>query len=74
MGPTLNKDVNKSLEPLLAAGWTCSQKGKHVKLYSPDDPDRFLVLSRTPSDRRALRNIQRSIRVICGDEYNARSL
>ncbi len=65
MGPTMNKDVNKCLEPLLASGWTTSQRGKHIKLHSPDDPGKFLMLSCTPSDRRALMNIRGSIRRLC---------
>lgn len=58
-GLTTCKRINTILDSLRAEGWT-TESGKHLKLRAPNG--RLVVVSRTPSDRRAELNIITTIR------------
>jgi hypothetical protein len=59
---TTDKDVNAVLSELFASGWRYTDSGKHIKLFSPQVSSGFIVISKTPSDYRAVRNIRQTIR------------
>lgn len=52
---TNNKDINESLSELQRRGWTIKKAKKCIKVLSPDNKLR-VVVSLTPSDRRAYTN------------------
>jgi predicted RNA binding protein YcfA (HicA-like mRNA interferase family) len=49
-----NKDTNKLILNLLKRGWGFVKSKKHLKLKTPNG--KIVVVSRTPSDRRAYQN------------------
>ncbi len=60
MRPTNNKTVNAFLQRLLRDGWHYTSSGKHIKLFGPMGG--FIVISKTPSDRRVLDNIRQLVK------------
>lgn len=57
------KDVLKLVRHARAHGWSVRTTGSgHLKLVPPDKNRSFLVISKTPSDRRAYLNIRAALR------------
>jgi hypothetical protein len=54
------KECQPFIAALVKAGWRFSHGGKHDKLYSP--AGKLLVVSRSPSDWRTLRNLRAEYR------------
>lgn len=52
----MKKEIKKILRQLDQQGWRIKDTGKHIKAYPPDRSKRMVVLPRTPSDHRALKN------------------
>lgn len=50
-----HKELNSLLASLVRQGWRFQRGGKHNKLWSPNG--RLLVVPKTPSDWRAIRNL-----------------
>ena len=61
---TNSKDVNTYLNSLFEIGWKYTSFGKHIKLFPSNNSSRFVLISKTPSDRRALLNIKQSVRKV----------
>ena len=65
MRVTTNKDVNAYLRRLVRIGWHYEHTSKHIKLFWPGADNGFIVVSKTPSDRRVLENIKTCVRRTC---------
>lgn len=63
-----NKDLNKLIANLIRTGWRIQRGGKHDKLWHPFRSG-FVVVSRTPSDVRALRNVKAQVARIAESGY-----
>lgn len=50
-----DKDIAEALAACIRAGWRVRDGARHIKVYPPAGP--MLVISGTPSDHRAKRNI-----------------
>jgi len=62
MSYTTNKDLNKVIKNYIKAGHgTVKRRNKHIKIFSNNGLDVFIV-SKTPSDRRAILNIESMLR------------
>jgi hypothetical protein len=57
---TSNKDLRSLLRDAEQNGWTFSRKRKHIKGVRADG--KIVTLGTTPSDWRALKNMQRDLR------------
>lgn len=55
-----NKDLNRFICDLVRRGWAFTHGGKHDHLKAPNG--RLLVISKTPSDGRSLKNAMRDAR------------
>lgn len=60
MKATRNKDLNKILDRVRKRGATIDSKGPHVKVRFPNG--RLVIVGSTPSDHRAILNIERHLR------------
>lgn len=67
MGPTTSKDLNTVIKSLKRDGWQYSMAGKHVKLFPPNSSGAFVVVSKSPSDRRVIKNLQKNMRKVAGE-------
>lgn len=66
MGPTSNKDINKYVHKLVASGWNYEYRGKHIALKRPNS-GQIVIISRSPSDRRVVKNLKKIVRRVTGD-------
>lgn len=57
---TTDKDINKFLKTLRHQGWSMTAGKKHIKLYDPYGTQ-VTVVSRSPSDRKLIRNLRQEI-------------
>lgn len=55
-----DKQFNRLVNDLVAHGWTFRHGTKHDQLKSPDG--HLVVIPRTPSDWRSIKNAERDIR------------
>ena len=59
----LPPDVRRLVQPAVSAGWTARRaNGSHIQFTDPSDPSRRIVVSGSPSDRRALERIRGDLR------------
>ena len=61
-----NSDRRKILSNLTKKGWVIHYGRKHGKLISPNG--RRIIFSKTPSDRNAVRNLEKDIRSVEAQE------
>ncbi len=62
MGPTQNKDLNQYLKKLIDAGWELESRGRHIKLFFPNSGWVFVMVPKSPSDLRSLKNLKAKVR------------
>jgi predicted RNA binding protein YcfA (HicA-like mRNA interferase family) len=58
---TANKDLKKLLKDAEGVGWVFTMNKAHIKGRHPNG--QTTTISRTPSDWRVLKNIQRDLRI-----------
>lgn len=58
---TSNKDLRKLLKSAEAAGWEFTHKNHHIKGKHPNG--KTATISRSPSDGRAIKNIEKDLKV-----------
>jgi len=55
----MSRDVKEFLERLRLRGWTIVEGGKHIKCYCPIEGAPLMVVARTPSCGRAVKNMEK---------------
>lgn len=58
---TVNKELRNILKNAAAQGWHFEARGSHIKGRHPNG--QTTTISRTPSDGRAIKNIQRDLKI-----------
>lgn len=57
-----NRHINDEIRLRLQDGWSIDMRGRHLKLRSPKGA--LVIISRSPSDHRAIRNILSDLRKV----------
>ncbi|MEQ1701739.1 MAG: hypothetical protein ABMA25_16645 [Ilumatobacteraceae bacterium] len=58
---TNNKELNEMIDTVIAQGWTVRERN-HLTLYPADKTQRPVIVPRTPSDHRGIKNARSEIR------------